>query len=123
MFNNINVFVYSKKITLNAKTLKYIVYFLIIIVVLFVLIILYSLLGYKEGLLNNITTNRSTTSSSTTCNQRSNCNTCLDGTKDSTGSVCYWCKNKGCVNPDDYYDPTTCSSDQKCLLVQSLVKV
>jgi hypothetical protein len=69
----------------------------------FLLLLLLLVLGVsiKEGLKNS-------------CSSRSNCSKCL-GSYDSTGSVCYWCKNKGCVNPDDYYDYNTCSSDkQKC---------
>lgn len=48
-----------------------------------------------------------------TCAARSDCKTCLDSF-DSTGSTCYWCKNKGCVNPDDYYDCPTCTKDKNC---------
>jgi len=43
------------------------------------------------------------------CSARKDCKTCLTGYT-STGT-CYWCKNKGCVNPDDYYDADMCSSD------------
>ena len=70
----------------------------------FLLLLLLIVLGVslKEGLTTN------------TCSSRSSCNSCLES-HDSTGSICYWCKNKGCVNPDDYYDYNTCSSDkQKC---------
>lgn len=69
---------------------------------LFLILILALFTSFREGL-------------KTTCSDRSDCGTCLNGSKDSTGSICYWCKNKGCVNPDDYYDYNTCSSDrQKC---------
>ena len=41
------------------------------------------------------------------------CNTCVSNT--TANGICYWCKNKGCVNPDNYYDPNSCSRDQaKC---------
>uniref|UniRef100_A0A6C0AZZ8 Uncharacterized protein n=1 Tax=viral metagenome TaxID=1070528 RepID=A0A6C0AZZ8_9ZZZZ len=50
-------------------------------------------------------------SSSTSCSERSTCGDCLNG-HDKTGSVCYWCKGKGCVNPDDYYNPSSCSDDK-----------
>jgi len=49
--------------------------------------------------------------SSTSCGERSTCGDCLNG-YDNTGSVCYWCKGKGCVNPDDYYNSSTCSDDK-----------
>jgi len=48
--------------------------------------------------------------SSTLCGQRSTCQQCHNDGKSPNG-VCYWCKDKGCQSPDDYYDPNTCSSD------------
>lgn len=48
-------------------------------------------------------------STSTQCKQRTTCQQCHDGK--SPDGVCYWCKDKGCQNPDDYYDSNTCSSD------------
>ena len=47
---------------------------------------------------------------STQCTQRTTCQQCHDDGKSPDG-VCYWCKDKGCQNPDDYYDSNTCSSD------------
>lgn len=51
----------------------------------------------------------------TLCSSRTDCNKCLDG-YDATGSTCYWCgEQQRCVNPDDFYDPSICSSDPaKC---------
>jgi len=46
---------------------------------------------------------------STSCNQRSTCEQCHNDGKSANG-VCYWCKDKGCQSPDDYYDQNTCSS-------------
>lgn len=46
---------------------------------------------------------------STSCNQRSTCEQCHNDGKSANG-VCYWCKDKGCQSPDDYYDSNTCSS-------------
>jgi hypothetical protein len=92
---------------LNNKHCKY------LCIIIFIFFIIYCLSKYTEGFqLKNLRPNNST---SGTCSSRSACTECLNGSKDSTGSVCYWCKNKGCVNPDNYYDPNTCSSDkQKC---------
>jgi len=46
------------------------------------------------------------------CNEMSDCKTCV--TNNTPDGICYWCKNK-CVNPDDYYDPASCSRDPaKC---------
>jgi hypothetical protein len=54
--------------------------------------------GFKKG------------TQSTSCNQRSTCEQCHNDGKSPNG-VCYWCKDKGCQSPDDYYDSNTCSSD------------
>lgn len=71
-----------------------------ILIVIVIFFIVHPLLSYREG-------------NTTTCGSRGSCSSCLNG-KDSTGSICYWCKDR-CVNPDDYYDYDTCSSDkQKC---------
>lgn len=50
----------------------------------------------------------------TECNQRSTCQQCRNDGKSANG-ICYWCKDKGCQSPDDYYNSNTCSSDlAKC---------
>ena len=46
----------------------------------------------------------------TKCSDRTTCQQCHDDGKSANG-VCYWCKDKGCQSPDDYYDSNTCSSD------------
>jgi hypothetical protein len=50
----------------------------------------------------------------TECKERTTCQQCHNDGKSPNG-VCYWCKDKGCQSPDDYYDSNTCSSDlAKC---------
>jgi hypothetical protein len=72
------------------------------------LILLFVLLGMsiREGF-KSIKTK---TTQSTQCKQRTTCQQCHDDGKSPDG-VCYWCKDKGCQSPDDYYDSNTCSSD------------
>jgi hypothetical protein len=80
-----------------------------IIVVVF---LIYYFPSLKEGL-----------QQSSSCSSRSNCNKCISDGYDNTGSLCYWCKDKGCVNPDNYYNAATCSSSlHSCGLVGSLRK-
>jgi hypothetical protein len=50
-----------------------------------------------------------TKAQSTLCGDRKTCEQCHNDGKSSEG-ICYWCKDKGCKSPDDYYD-STCSSD------------
>ena len=84
------------------KILCLALYFFMAIALLYILNLFLSSYKNTEGLTN------------TTCAGRSSCSACLDG-HDSTGSTCYWCKTKGCVDPDvGDYDPNTCSSDKTC---------
>jgi len=79
------------------------------ILIIFLLMIAYFLYSKKilfEGLI-----------SGDTCEKRKSCSACT-ADHDSTGSICYWCKDFGCSNPDNYYDPSTCSSDKKCSITE-----
>ena len=55
-------------------------------------------------------------SGSSSCSERKNCSSCLNG-YDNTGSLCYWCKTSGCIDPDK--DPSrynsSCTTDKKCI--------
>ena len=54
------------------------------------------------------------TTQSTQCKTRTTCQQCHDDGKSPDG-ICYWCKDKGCQSPDDYYDQNTCTNDlAKC---------
>ncbi len=67
--------------------------------------------------------NTTTEGMTNTCEDRTSCSNCLNGGYDSTGSVCYWCSNYGCTNPDNFYDGKTCSSDKsKCSVTTSTAK-
>ncbi len=64
----------------------------------------------REGMSNTADTCASRTTAG--------CGKCL-ANHDSTGSICYWCKDWGCVNPDDYDNDIDtfnqkCSSDKSC---------
>ena len=82
-----------------------------ILTLLFFGIIFYNIITRKYIYYENMVS--ASASSYTTCGQMNDCNTCVSNT--TPNGICYWCKNKGCVNPDDYYDPNSCSRDQaKC---------
>jgi len=82
------------------------------LLIIFIIGLFYHFSGIKEGL-----------QQSSSCSQRSSCNQCINGGYDNTGSLCYWCKDKGCVNPDNYYNPATCSSSlHSCGLAGTIKK-
>ena len=90
---------------------KYFCVGIFILTLLFFGIIFYNIITRKYIYYENMVSDSAT--NYTNCGQMKDCNTCVSNT--TPNGICYWCKNKGCVNPDNYYDPNSCSRDQaKC---------